>query len=487
LPLPKGKKFPPPAGWTGIGAPYPTPDEQQALLIGNDDGNWCLRLAPDIIGIDVDGYHGGMVEGLPPTLTINSGRSDSATYLYRVPSGCVWKSSLGPGVDIIQASHRYVVIPPSIHPLGTAYVAMSGTNNMVADLPERFIADLRGEGMNRTEQSARPLGLVPVDEPPSTPLGQAELRDALLIPANGRHDRLVSICVRCSHLWVEGHLNAWDTLMRIEAWWDATMDDPKRKNESDRAWKWALAQRTPRPKTDDKEEDDEPERERDKTIHWVDWANPSVDGPVTWHVPMLVPNDHLIAIYGPAATGKSTVALAIAVACAKSGATVTYIDQEMREGQQRDRMEHFGWLEDPEAEWLTKFRLGYPINKPSLDLDPVSVSRMVDWCAGSDVVVMDSVSKFVGGDENAAQTWEAIDVCMKALRPATVIWIDHVSHAAMRQRGSITKLNNCDMTYELLPVADNSWEFICRKQRFVVGSPNYVVSRLWSLAPGGLS
>jgi hypothetical protein len=461
------------------------------LLIGNDEGNWCLRLNPDIIGIDVDGYNGGKFEDLPPTLTVNSGRPESATYLFRVPAGRTWKSSFGQGVDVIQASHRYVVIPPSVHPLGTTYVAMSGASDMVADLPDSFVGDLLGEGFNRTSQvsSSRPLGVLPANEPPSTAVGLAELRDALLIPANGRHDRLVSICVRCSHLWSEGHLNAWDTVKRLEAWWDTTVDDPGRKMEPNRAWRWALAQRTPRATqglggklVEEKEND-----ERDKSIHWVDWAHPSVDGPVTWHVPMLVPNDHLIAIYGPAATGKSTVALAIAVACAKSGATVTYIDQEMREGQQRDRMEHFGWLDDIEAEWLKRFRLGYPINKPSLDLDPVSVSRMVEWCAGSDVVVMDSVSKFVAGDENAAQTWEQVDVCMKALRPATVIWIDHVSHAAMRQRGSITKLNNCDMTYELLPVADNSWEFICRKQRFVVGSPNYVVSRLWSLAPGGLT
>ncbi len=55
--LPAGKKFPPPAGFTGEDGRWPT-DETVAAWSdrAGDDFNLALRLPDDLLGIDVDAY-----------------------------------------------------------------------------------------------------------------------------------------------------------------------------------------------------------------------------------------------------------------------------------------------------------------------------------------------------------------------------------------------------------------------------------------------
>ncbi len=134
LPLPAGRKASPPAGWTGRGGAWPSRPDVQAWCDGNEGaGNLGLRLPDDIIGLDVDNYSGktgaatlaAAVERygeLPPTWRSTS-RDDgvSGIRLYRIPAGLAWPGELGPGTEIIQHIHRYVVAWPSIHPEGRVY------------------------------------------------------------------------------------------------------------------------------------------------------------------------------------------------------------------------------------------------------------------------------------------------------------------------------------------------------------------------------
>src|SRR5215207_3238507 len=58
LPLPRGKKEPPPGGCTGRGTPMPTVERMRAWAEQHPDGNVALRLPEGILAVDVDAYGG---------------------------------------------------------------------------------------------------------------------------------------------------------------------------------------------------------------------------------------------------------------------------------------------------------------------------------------------------------------------------------------------------------------------------------------------
>lgn len=139
LPMPRGKKFPPPTNYTGYQALEPSWPDIQAWCEDKPDGNIALHLPDGVIGIDVDAYSGKTGGGtiayaehlwgtLPPTVRTTS-RDDptSGIRLYRVPPGSRLRTKIeftdkGLGhIEIIQASHRYAVVWPSLHPDGGRY------------------------------------------------------------------------------------------------------------------------------------------------------------------------------------------------------------------------------------------------------------------------------------------------------------------------------------------------------------------------------
>ncbi|WP_288336905.1 bifunctional DNA primase/polymerase [uncultured Gordonia sp.] len=152
LPMPRGRKFPPPTNYTGYQALEPSYPDIQAWCDDNPDGNIALHLPHTIIGIDVDAYDGRTGAGtiayaehlwgaLPNTVRTTS-RDDTASgiRLYRVPPGTQLATkiefpdhSLG-HIEIIQASHRYAVVWPSLHPTGARY-RWQNSNGEAVDIP----------------------------------------------------------------------------------------------------------------------------------------------------------------------------------------------------------------------------------------------------------------------------------------------------------------------------------------------------------------
>lgn len=129
IPLPAGKKFPPPTGSTGAISEMPDKEKLKGWIKSRDaKDNIGLRMPPDVIGIDVDHYedkHGGdelteLAEEfgqLPETWTLTSRRDGmSGIRFYRVPAGLHWPSKLGAGIETIRTQHRYAVAYPSKHP-----------------------------------------------------------------------------------------------------------------------------------------------------------------------------------------------------------------------------------------------------------------------------------------------------------------------------------------------------------------------------------
>lgn len=148
LPLPAGEKFPPPRKTTGRVADI-TPEqilgfwEQQS----GGDHNVAIRMQTysdaemsklqqetgvtpfDIIGIDVDHYNGKkgadriaeLEEKLGPLDRMSHPRSSrrgaenpGGHSFYRVPRGLLWKSAVCPDVDLLQKTHRYALVYPSV-------------------------------------------------------------------------------------------------------------------------------------------------------------------------------------------------------------------------------------------------------------------------------------------------------------------------------------------------------------------------------------
>lgn len=128
-----GRKYPPPEGWTGHDAPYPSAADVAAWQESHADRNIGLRLPPGVIGLDVDAYPGkrggeslaqleAKFGALPPTW-VTTARTDgvSGIRLYRAPTELDgkpinWPGEAGKHIEIIQRGHRYAVVWPSTNP-----------------------------------------------------------------------------------------------------------------------------------------------------------------------------------------------------------------------------------------------------------------------------------------------------------------------------------------------------------------------------------
>jgi len=144
LPIPYGKKHPPPKRFTGNSANYPS-ESQISKWLEYGKANIALRLAEvdykpkdsiydaetyELIGIDVDDYkdkdgHSQLLKleaklgELPPTVGSSSRWESSpraGIRLFFVPSGYRFLGKAAKCIDVIQRGHRYMMVWPSLNP-----------------------------------------------------------------------------------------------------------------------------------------------------------------------------------------------------------------------------------------------------------------------------------------------------------------------------------------------------------------------------------
>jgi hypothetical protein len=153
--------------------------------------NIALRLPPDLVGIDIDNYGEkpgvatmqAMIEKcgpLPPTVVATARDLPSGKYLYRVPMGTRLRGKVGPGVEIIQSHHRYVVCAPSVHHTGAVVRWIDEQAEESIDLPDwDMIPDLPWAWINELTKPVQPTstaGLIACGRPAATKQMQDWLR-----------------------------------------------------------------------------------------------------------------------------------------------------------------------------------------------------------------------------------------------------------------------------------------------------------------------
>lgn len=133
IPLPEGRKTPPPSGFTGRSRKPVTDEQVQVWSQATPNANTGIVIPEGVLVLDIDAAQGHQVKAdgakgiselsqelgmLPATWSSTAHGIDSpARHLfYKVPEGLAWKGGAIEGVDILQPGHRYSVVWPSIHP-----------------------------------------------------------------------------------------------------------------------------------------------------------------------------------------------------------------------------------------------------------------------------------------------------------------------------------------------------------------------------------
>lgn len=128
FPLPEGKKSKPPVGVTGnVSQEQGASTAEQAWSQSGDTANLGLRLPSTVIALDVDHYGdktgNDTLEALEQELgplpatwrsTKRGAGNPSGQRFFKVPEGFKWADKAGESIDIVQMTHRYSVVWPSI-------------------------------------------------------------------------------------------------------------------------------------------------------------------------------------------------------------------------------------------------------------------------------------------------------------------------------------------------------------------------------------
>lgn len=218
-------------------------------------------------------------------------------------------------------------------------------------------------------------------------------------------------------------------------------------------------------------------REKFPTLDWAAlWAD---DKPEEWIAEPLLPARRLVALYSAPKVGKSLLMLEIATAIAAGKplfgmptkqTRVLYVDFENDpRGDVRRRLMDMGYAPDELADLCY---LSFPT---MAGLDSERGSQELVAAAevyGCHVIVIDTVSRSVEGDENENDTWLAFyrhtGLKLKQ-RGIAMIRLDHAGKdEAKGQRGGSAKSGDVDAVWRLRKSGDDLIDLICEAQRFPI-------------------
>lgn len=147
-----------------------------AILVGRGlSRNPVVALrASNLIGVDIDGDAGRLLcrklvpDGLPPTVSAQTGRPDGGLHLYyRPPPGGSYDAKIEFGEALKMSSDGYLVLPPATHgDTGRRYAFLEGHApwaRPIAVLPKAILETLAGH-KERGDEAARADEASPIAE-----------------------------------------------------------------------------------------------------------------------------------------------------------------------------------------------------------------------------------------------------------------------------------------------------------------------------------
>jgi hypothetical protein len=175
----------------------------------------------------------------------------------------------------------------------------------------------------------------------------------------------------------------------------------------------------------------------------------------------------LSSMFSKPGIGKSLIALEIAVEVIRAGHVVMYIDDENRISDTVDRLKAYRCAPDE----LDKLIMYSFAGLPPLDTGEggVHLSALATENEPA-LVIMDTVSRMVSGEENQADTFMQLYRCslvpLKA-KGITILRLDHSGKDDSRgQRGSSAKESDVDFVWRLgRNTGDNLFSLECQKSR----------------------
>jgi hypothetical protein len=223
-------------------------------------------------------------------------------------------------------------------------------------------------------------------------------------------------------------------------------------------------------------------------INWHDlWADERTE---EWIIEPLLARRRLVALYSAPKVGKSLLMLEIAAAIATGREVIgttppepirtLYVDFENDpRGDIRERLQAMGYTPDD----LDNLQyLSYP-NLGKLDTERGARELVAAVKARKcEVVVIDTVSRSVEGDENENDTWLAFyrhtGLALKRAEIA-LIRLDHSGKDEKKgQRGGSAKSGDVDAVWRLSRVNDTQFRLICEANRFPVGETTVNLERI---------
>lgn len=272
IPLPEGRKTPPPAGFTGRSR-KPVTDEQVRFWSQSDPtANTGIVIPEGVLVLDIDAAQGHQVKAdgvkgiselsqelgmLPATWSSTAHGIDSpARHLfYKVPEGLAWKGGAIEGVDILQPGHRYSVVWPSIHPSGEMYCWYTPSGRVASTLPH--ISDLATLPWKWVDYLRKPDSMANLthSNPSTTPIASNPrgydarmckavntfLNRTLANPASkgSRHDTTLQAVWTLANFAQEGHRGALDAINQLKPRFISEIAPDRQGREREAAREWA--------------------------------------------------------------------------------------------------------------------------------------------------------------------------------------------------------------------------------------------------------
>lgn len=272
IPLPEGRKTPPPAGFTGRSRKPVTDEQIQLWSQANPNANTGIVIPEGVLVLDIDAAQGHQVKAdgakgiselsqelgaLPATWSSTAHGIDSpARHLfYKVPEGLAWKGGAIEGVDILQPGHRYSVVWPSIHPSGEMYCWYTPSGAIASTLPH--ISDLATLPWKWVDYLRKPDSMANLthSNPSTTPIASNPrgydarmckavntfLNGTLANPASkgSRHDTTLQAVWTLANFAQEGHRGALDAINQLKPRFISEIAPDRQGREREAAREWA--------------------------------------------------------------------------------------------------------------------------------------------------------------------------------------------------------------------------------------------------------